>query len=132
MTAIFRAQSFCGSGYQLRRPKRSHPQEPRARVDHNYYVYILSSTNGVLYVGMTNDLIHRVSQHKRREIPGFTKRYNVDRLVYFEHTHHADAAIAREKQIKGWVREKKAALIESRNPQWVDLYPGLVAPDEHG
>jgi putative endonuclease len=101
-------------------------------VDHNYYVYILSSTNGVLYVGMTNDLVRRVSQHKQREIPGFSKRYNVDRLVYFEHTHHVDAAIAREKQIKGWVRQKKVALIESRNPRWVDLYPGLVAPDGHG
>ena len=101
-------------------------------MDHNYYVYILSSTNGVLYVGMTNDLVHRVAQHKKREIPGSSKRYNVDRLVYFEHTHHVDAAIAREKQIKGWVREKKAALIESRNQQWVDLYPGLIASDEHG
>jgi putative endonuclease len=103
-----------------------------ARVDHNYYVYILSSTNGVLYVGMTNDVVRRVAQHKRRELPGFTKRYNVDRLVYFEHTHDVAAAIAREKQIKGWIREKKAALIESRNPQWVDLYPGLVVPDERG
>lgn len=101
-------------------------------MDHNYYVYILSSTNGVLYVGMTNDLVRRVSQHKQREISGFTRRYNVDRLVYFEHTHQADAAIAREKQIKGWVREKKVALIASRNPQWVDLYPGLVTPDGHG
>jgi putative endonuclease len=101
-------------------------------VDHNYYVYILSSTNGVLYVEMTNDLVRRVSQHKQRAIAGFSKRYNVDRLVYFEHTHQVDAAIAREKQIKGWVREKKAALVESRNPQWVDLYPGLLAPDEHG
>jgi len=101
-------------------------------VNHNYYVYILSSAHGVLYVGMTNDLVRRVSQHKQRQIPGFTKRYNVDRLIYFEHTHHVDAAIAREKQIKCWVREKKAALIESRNPQWVDLYPSLVVPDGHG
>ena len=99
---------------------------------HNYYVYILSSTNGVLYVGMTNDLIHRVAQHKQGAIAGFTKRYNVNQLVYFEHTHHVDAAIVREKQIKKWVREKKVALIESRNPHWVDLYPGLVVPDEGG
>jgi putative endonuclease len=106
-------------------------ENPGARVEHNYYVYILSSTHGVLYVGMTNDLIHGVAQHKQRKIPGFSKRYNVDRLVYFEHTHDVEAAIAREKQIKGWTREKKAALIESRNPQWVDLYPGLLAsPDE--
>jgi putative endonuclease len=101
-------------------------------VDHNYYVYILASANGVLYVGMTNDLVRRVAQHKRRELPGFTKRYNLDRLVYFEHTLHVDAAIAREKQIKGWVREKKVALIETRNPEWVDLYPALVDPEESG
>ena len=101
-------------------------------MDHNYYVYILSSTKGVLYVGMTNDLVRRVAQHKRREVPGFTKRYNVDELVYFEHTHDVTAVIAREKQIKGWVREKKADLIEAQNPQWVDLYPGLVAGDENG
>ncbi len=101
-------------------------------MEHNYYVYILSSTNGVLYVGMTNDLVRRVAQHKRGELPGFTKRYNVNHLVYFEHTHDVAAAIAREKQIKGWVREKKAALIESKNPRWVDLYPGLVVPDENG
>ena len=56
----------------------------------------------------------------------------MDQLVYFEHTHEVSAAIAREKQIKGWVREKKAALIEAQNPQWVDLYPGLVAEDENG
>jgi putative endonuclease len=101
-------------------------------VSHNYYVYILSSTNGVLYVGMTNDLVRRVAQHKSGAFPGFTKRYNVDRLVYFEHTLHVDAAIAREKQIKGWVREKKVALIEARNPHWVDLYPTLVDSDESG
>jgi putative endonuclease len=101
-------------------------------VDHNYYVYILCSTNQVLYVGMTNDLVRRVAQHKRGAFPGFTKRYNVDRLVYFEHTHHVDAAIAREKQIKKWVREKKVALIEAQNPEWVDLYPRLVDPDGAG
>ena len=101
-------------------------------MNHNYYVYILCSTNGVLYVGMTNDLVRHVAQHKGGELPGFTKRYNVDRLVYFESTHHVDAAITREKQIKKWVREKKVALIESRNPRWVDLYPGFVDPDENG
>ena len=101
-------------------------------MDHNYYVYILSSAKGVLYVGMTNDLVRRVAQHRGREVPGFTKRYNVDQLLYFEHTNDVNAAITREKQIKGWVREKKAALIEAQNPQWVDLYPGLVARDEGG
>jgi putative endonuclease len=101
-------------------------------MDHNYYVYILSSTNGVLYVGMTNDLVRRVAQHKQGQLPGFTKRYNVNQLVCFEHTHDVTAAIARENQIKGWVREKKAALIEAQNPRWVDLYPGLVAGEENG
>ncbi|HEX5872944.1 MAG TPA: GIY-YIG nuclease family protein [Longimicrobium sp.] len=101
-------------------------------MNHNYYVYILASTNRVLYVGMTNDLVRRVSQHKRGVLPGFTKRYNVDQLVYFEHTHHVDAAIAREKQIKGWVRKKKVELIESHNPQWMDLYPGLEVSGETG
>ena len=101
-------------------------------MDHNYYVYILSSTNRVLYVGMTNDLVHRVAQHKLGVFPGFTKRYNVDRLVYFEHTHDASAAIAREKQLKGWVRKKKVALVESRNPEWVDLYAGLTSTADEG
>jgi putative endonuclease len=95
-------------------------------MDHNYYVYILASTNRVLYIGMTNDLLFRIGQHKQRLIPGFTKRYNVERLVYYEHTHDVQAAIAREKQIKGWVRKKKVSLIESLNPEWVDLYPELL------
>lgn len=68
---------------------------------HNYYVYLLASAKRVLYVGMTNDLLRRVAQHRQRLVPGFTKRYNVDCLVYFEHTHDVNAAIAREKEIKG-------------------------------
>jgi putative endonuclease len=94
-------------------------------MNHNYYVYILSSAGGVLYVGMTNDLLRRVAQHKQGQVPGFSQRYNVDRLVYFEHTHDVSAAIAREKRIKGWVRAKKVALVESMNAEWVDLYAGL-------
>jgi putative endonuclease len=76
---------------------------------------------------MTNDLIRRMHQHRQHLISGFSKRYNVDRLVYFEHTHDAAAAIAREKEIKGWVREKKVRLIESLNPEWKDLYDSLTA-----
>ncbi len=85
-------------------------------MDHNYYVYILASHSGVLYTGVTNDLQRRVAEHKSKAIPGFTKRYNVTKLVYFEHTWHIDAAIAREKQIKAWTRAKRLALIESMNP----------------
>ncbi|HEX2077218.1 MAG TPA: GIY-YIG nuclease family protein [Longimicrobium sp.] len=96
-------------------------------MEHNYYVYILASAHGVLYVGVTNDLVRRVSQHKQRLVPGFTRRYNVDRLVYYEHAHDVSAAIAREKQIKGWVREKKVALVEAVNLAWADLYP-TIAP----
>ena len=86
-----------------------------------YFVYILTSNSGTLYVGMTNDLHRRVYQHKYKIIPGFTARYNVDRLVYFEVFKEPKQAIVREKQIKGWVRRKKIALIEESNPTWRDL-----------
>jgi putative endonuclease len=86
-----------------------------------YYVYILSSISGVLYVGVTNDLARRVYEHKHKLIKGFTSKYNVTRLVYFEHTPDVRAAIAREKQIKGYRREKKVALIEAVNRDWKDL-----------
>jgi putative endonuclease len=82
-----------------------------------YFVYIMANKGGVLYVGITNNLETRVYQHKNKLLDGFTKRYNVDMLVYFE----ATAAIAREKQIKGWRRSKKIALIESMNSDWRDL-----------
>jgi putative endonuclease len=88
----------------------------------DYSVYILTNDYGnVMYVGMTNDLERRIREHKSSLIPGFTKRYNVHKLVYFEQTSSAEAAIAREKQIKGWVRAKKNALVEKMNPQWTDL-----------
>jgi putative endonuclease len=86
-----------------------------------YFVYILTSKSGTLYVGMTNDLHRRVYQHKNKIIKGFTARYNVDRLVHFEVFKEPKQAIAREKQIKGWVRRKKIALIEENNPTWHDL-----------
>jgi putative endonuclease len=89
-----------------------------------YYVYIMASPSGALYTGMTNDLKRRVYQHKHKLIPGFTAKYNVTRLVHYEETSDVKSAIAREKQIKGWVRLKKIALIESENPEWQDLSEG--------
>ena len=86
-----------------------------------YYVYFMTNHSKTLYVGVTNNLMHRVYEHKRKLVPGFTARYNLTRLVYFETSDDAGAAIAREKQIKGWLRRKKIALIESLNPQWEDL-----------
>jgi putative endonuclease len=86
-----------------------------------YYVYITASKSHVLYTGITNDLKRRIYEHKHKLIPGFTSKYNVDRLVHFEMTSDVHAALAREKQIKGWLRVKKIALIESSNPKWEDL-----------
>lgn len=86
-----------------------------------YYVYILASTSGVLYTGVTNDLQKRVIEHRQKLVPGFTKRYNVTKLVYFETFGDIRVAIAREKQIKAWTRKKRVALIQSKNPSWADL-----------
>ncbi len=87
----------------------------------NYYVYILTNRSKTLYTGVTNDLIRPVYEHKQKLIPGFTQKYNIDKLAYYEETVDVTAAIAREKQIKGWLRVKKIALIESMNPEWHDL-----------
>ena len=88
----------------------------------NYYVYIMSNFNNkVIYVGVTNDLKRRVYEHKSGTIEGFTQKYNVHKLVYFETTTEVEAALNREKQLKGWRRDKKNALIEKLNPEWVDL-----------
>jgi putative endonuclease len=87
----------------------------------DYYVYILASASGVLYIGVTNDLTRRVFEHREKLVPGFTGRYNVTRLVYFEWFAGIHDAIAREKQLKGWRREKKLELIKKTNPQWNDL-----------
>jgi putative endonuclease len=86
-----------------------------------YFVYIMTNRSGTLYAGVTNNLERRVFEHKQKKIPGFTKKYNIDRLVYNEETPNIEEAIAREKQIKGWLRKKKIALIESLNPVWKDL-----------
>lgn len=86
-----------------------------------FYVYIMTNHSRTLYTGMTNDLLRRVAEHKQKQIPGFTATYNITRLVYYEETPDVRSAIAREKQIKGWLRSKKVALIEAANPQWRDL-----------
>ena len=86
-----------------------------------YFVYIMASYRGTLYTGVTNDLRRRVYEHRHGLTPGFTTRYKVTKLVYYEATEDIESAIAREKEVKGWVRSKKAALIESVNPYWVDL-----------
>jgi putative endonuclease len=81
----------------------------------------MTNRSGTLYVGVTNDLQRRVAQHRTKVIPGFSSKYNIDRLVYFEETEDVRRALEREKQIKGWVRSKKVDLIERSNPQWSDL-----------
>ena len=87
----------------------------------SYYTYIMASLGGTLYTGVTNNIMNRVFTHKQKIIPGFTKRYDVTRLVYYEESDDIWYAIAREKEIKGWKRYKKIALIESQNPKWKDL-----------
>jgi len=86
-----------------------------------YYVYIMTNRSKTLYTGVTIDLIRRVCEHKNKIIDGFTKKYNITKLVFYEETKDIRAAIEREKQIKGWLRSKKIALIESVNPKWEDL-----------
>ena len=89
-----------------------------------YSVYIVASYRGTLYTGVTGDLEKRVYEHRLKTRGGFTGRYNVSKLVYYEMTSDVLSAIAREKEIKGWVRRKKVALIESMNPRWLDLAEG--------
>ena len=87
-----------------------------------YYVYILSNWNNkVLYIGITSNLERRLYEHKMKLADGFTKRYNVNKLVYYECTCDVEAAITRDKQLKGWTRSKKDTLINRENPQWLDL-----------
>jgi len=88
---------------------------------HQYFVYIMTNKSGTLYVGVTNNLERRVSEHKNSLIEGFSMKYKIHRLVHYEETNDILAAIGREKQIKGWRRDKKIALIEASNPEWKDL-----------
>ncbi len=92
-----------------------------------YYVYLMASQrNGTLYVGVTNNLVRRVYQHRTKAVPGFTTRYGVDRLVWFECYDDPINAIAREKDIKKWRRSWKIDLIEAVNPGWTDLYEEIT------
>ncbi|MDO8768102.1 MAG: GIY-YIG nuclease family protein [Burkholderiaceae bacterium] len=92
-----------------------------------YFVYLMASQkNGTLYVGVTNDLVRRVFEHKNDSAPGFTRQYGVHTLVWFDSTSSIEAAIQREKQLKNWKRTWKVALIEKINPDWNDLYDGLL------
>ena len=93
-----------------------------------YFVYILTNWNNkVMYIGVTNNLARRIYEHKNKLAEGFTKRYNVNKLVYFETTPDVRAAIEREKQLKGWVRKRKDALVESENPEWKVLSDELFS-----
>jgi putative endonuclease len=86
-----------------------------------YYVYIITNKSRTLYTGVTGDLARRVYEHKNKLVPGFTKKYNIQYLVYYEMTSSINSAIEREKRIKGWLRAKKIALIDAMNPEWKDL-----------
>ena len=89
--------------------------------DYQYFVYIVCSRSGTLYIGMTNSIYRRALEHKRGVIEGFASKYGCDRLVYYESFDDVHKAIGREKQLKGWSRTKKIALIESKNPRWEDF-----------
>ena len=92
-----------------------------------YYIYILTNWNDkVMYIGVTNNLKRRVYEHKNEVIDGFTKKYHVHKLVYYETTTDVKAALEREKQLKGWRREKKNSLVTDMNPNWEDLYDEIV------
>jgi putative endonuclease len=95
-------------------------------MDKQYFVYILTNKNNtVLYIGITSDLVNRIFEHKEKLVKGFTKRYNIDKLVYYEIFEDAYEAISREKQLKNLVRRKKIDLINNLNPKWIDLYEQL-------
>jgi putative endonuclease len=97
--------------------------------DHVYFVYILASQrNGSLYVGVTNDLVRRVQEHREGLVEGFTKRYRIKLLVYFEAHQDINEAILREKRIKRWHRNWKLGLIEQQNPEWRDLWSDFDRP----
>lgn len=88
----------------------------------NYYIYIVTNWNNkVMYIGVTNNLERRIYEHKNKLLDGFTKKYNITKLVYYEHTNSIDSAITREHQLKGWLRKRKNELVETMNPKWLDL-----------
>ena len=95
-------------------------------IKNQYSIYILASKrNSVLYIGVTSNLVKRIYEHKNNTIDGFSKKYNVHKLVYYETTNNIESAIRREKQLKKWNRKWKLNLIENSNPEWIDLYFGL-------
>jgi len=95
----------------------------------NYYIYIMANKSRMLYVGVTNNLERRVQEHKMKLVDGFTKHFSLTSLVYYESTPSVTAAIEREKEIKGWVRRKKTALIHTLNAEWKDLSEEWLPPD---
>ncbi len=99
--------------------------------DYNFWVYIMTNEHEtVLYIGMTNDLAKRVSEHRAREIAGFTANYRCKKLIYYEHCTDVRDAIAREKQLKKWSRSKKVALIKKMNQYWLDLAPKVLGEEQ--
>ncbi|MCG2644026.1 MULTISPECIES: GIY-YIG nuclease family protein [Bradyrhizobium] len=93
-----------------------------------YYVYLLASKKyETLYIGVTNDIIRRIHEHKTKVVPGFSKKYSVDKLVWYEIYDDPVTAITREKELKKWRRDWKIRLVEKQNPQWIDLYPQITA-----
>ena len=104
------------------------PHQQKDKIKMEYYVYILTNAHkNVLYTGVTRDLVRRVYEHKHHlDRNSFTARYNVELLVYYESTSDVEAAIEREKQIKGWNRKRKEKLIASKNPNWLDLYEDIL------
>ena len=97
--------------------------------DQRYYVYVLASErNGTLYIGVTNNIVRRVYEHREGLVEGFTPKYGVKQLVYFEEFGDVELAIRREKRLKKWNRDWKLRLIEKSNPDWTDLYPEIASP----
>ena len=100
----------------------------KRRDDYEFFVYVLSNRSHILYIGVTNDLRVRITQHRRQTPGSFTARYKISRLVYFERYQYINNAIAREKELKYWTRAQKIALIESTNPSWEELLPEELVP----
>jgi len=95
--------------------------------DENYYLYIIASKkNGTLYIGVTNDLVKRIYEHKQNAVNGFTKKYNVHTLVYYKVHRDIEETIMKEKQMKKWNRKWKVRIIEEKNPEWKDLYDEII------
>ena len=99
--------------------------------DYNFWIYIVTNLHeSVFYVGMTNDLARRVTEHRSGEVPGFTSAYRCRKLIYYEHCTDVQDAMAREKQLKKWSRQKKLALIATLNPRWRDLAPEVLGEEQ--